>query len=64
MRAVLILALLVAGAWFLVAASDNSARVTFQSCEEAREAGAPLPLTAADPGWNANLDPDGDGAAC
>lgn len=38
--------------------------VTFQSCDEAREIGATLPLTPADPGWNPRLDPDGDGRAC
>jgi hypothetical protein len=42
----------------------DDARVTFKSCAEAREAGAPLPLHAGDPGWNVNLDDDHDGAAC
>ncbi len=40
------------------------ARVTFDSCDEAREVGAVLPLHQGDVGWNARLDPDGDGAAC
>ena len=64
MRAVAVLLLLTAGVWLLVAVSDNTARVTFQSCEEAVEAGASLPLTAADPGWNAALDLDHNGLAC
>jgi len=37
---------------------------TFQSCAEAAEAGASLPLTAADPGWNPKLDRNHDGVAC
>jgi hypothetical protein len=36
----------------------------FQSCAQAAEAGAPLPLVAGDPGWNPKLDPDNDGRAC
>jgi hypothetical protein len=47
-----------------LASCTNEARVQFQSCEEAAEAGASLPLTAADPGWNVHLDTDGDGRAC
>lgn len=38
--------------------------IRFQSCDQAREAGAPLPLTPSDPGWNVSLDPDNDGQAC
>jgi hypothetical protein len=43
--------------------SDES-YVQFQSCRQAREVGAPLPLHRGDPGWNARLDPDGNGVAC
>lgn len=39
-------------------------RHQFGSCQEAREAGAPLPLHEGDPGWSKVLDPDGDGMAC
>jgi len=42
----------------------DTARVTFDSCDEAREAGAPLPLHQGDVGWNSKLDRDGDGSAC
>lgn len=52
------------GALLLLAGCTDEAYVQFQSCEQAREAGAILPLTAADPGWNARLDTDGDGRAC
>ena len=54
----------VAVAVLAVAGCTDNVRVQFKSCDEAREAGAPLPLTAADPGWNARLDPDHDGQAC
>lgn len=47
----------------LVSCTDN-VRVTFESCQEAREAGAPLPLTPDSPGWNSKLDRDHDGQAC
>lgn len=51
-------------ALILTSGCTDEAYVQFQSCAQAREAGAPLPLTAADPGWNARLDTDGDGQAC
>ena len=54
-----VLALLV-----VLAGCSNEARVQFKSCEEAREVGAPLPLTPGDVGWNARLDVDKDGLAC
>lgn len=38
--------------------------IHFQSCEQAREAGAPMPLHAGDPGWSKALDPDNDGVEC
>lgn len=47
----------------LVACSNESFD-RFQSCEQAREAGAPLPLTPDSPGWNPKLDRDKDGLAC
>lgn len=48
----------------LLSPTPTPARVTIQSCEQAREVGATLPLTPADPGWNPALDPDKDGVAC
>jgi hypothetical protein len=48
----------------ILSPAPEASRVTFQSCEEARELGAPLPLTPASPGWNPRLDPEGDGTAC
>lgn len=39
-------------------------RMQFQSCEQARETGAALPLHVGDVGWNPRLDSDEDGAAC
>jgi excalibur calcium-binding domain-containing protein len=36
----------------------------FQTCQAARVAGVPLPLTPADPGWNPRLDLDHNGQAC
>ena len=56
--------LLVATVVLVMTHLTDDARVTFKSCAEAREAGAPLPLHAGDPGWNAKLDRDKDGAAC
>ena len=41
-----------------------AARVHFNSCAEASQAGAPLPLHEGDPGWNPRLDPDHNGEAC
>lgn len=38
-------------------------RARYRSCAEARAAGA-APLRPGDPGWNPNLDRDGDGVAC
>lgn len=38
--------------------------VQFQSCNEAREIGAVLPLHEGDPGWNPKLDRDRNGEAC
>jgi len=52
------------GVLVLLAGCTDNVRVRFESCQEAREAGAVLPLTAADPGWNARLDHDGNGLAC
>jgi hypothetical protein len=43
---------------------SNESYVEFQSCRQARDAGAPLPLHQGDPGWNPKLDRDHDGAAC
>lgn len=36
----------------------------YASCKAAREAGAKTPLRQGDPGYNAQLDKDGDGVAC
>lgn len=36
----------------------------FTSCAHASQAGVPLPLTPADPGWNERLDYDRNGLAC
>lgn len=47
-----------------LASCTNEARVTFKSCKEAAEAGAPLPLHEGDPGWNPKLDRNHDGVAC
>jgi len=47
-----------------LASCTNEARVTFESCAETAEAGAPLPLHQGDPGWNVHLDSDHDGLAC
>ena len=47
-----------------LASCTNEYDTTFDSCAEAAEAGAPLPLHQGDPGWNVHLDTDGDGAAC
>lgn len=52
------------GALLLLAGCTDEAYVQFQSCEQAREAGAPLPLTPDSPGWNAKLDRDKNGLAC
>ena len=49
-------------ALIVLVACDNDER--FTSCEQAREAGAPLPLTPDSPGWNPKLDRDHDGSAC
>ena len=54
----------VAVAVLAMAGCTDNVRVQFKSCDEAREAGAQLPLTVADVGWNARLDPDHDGQAC
>jgi hypothetical protein len=62
MRVVFVLLLLTAAVWLLVAFSDNTH--PFQSCTEASEAGASLPLHVGDPGWNATLDTDHNGSAC
>ena len=48
----------------LVAGCSNEVRTQFKSCDEAREAGAPLPLTPDSPGWNPKLDRNNDGLAC
>ena len=48
----------------ILASCNNEVQVRFTSCEQAREAGAPLPLTPDAPGWNPKLDPDKDGQAC
>jgi hypothetical protein len=63
MRTAFVLLVLVSVAWLFVAFSDNTVH-PFQSCAEASEAGASLPLHVGDPGWNATLDTDGDGSAC
>lgn len=47
---------------FLAGCTDEPHR--FTSCGEARQAGAPLPLTADSPGWNPDLDRDRNGVAC
>lgn len=59
-----IAALFVIAIALLLSPTPTPLRVTFQSCDEAREIGSTLPLTPADPGWNPRLDPDGDGRAC
>lgn len=43
--------------------STTPAGAPYASCDEARAAGA-TPLRPDDPGWNAQLDRDGDGVAC
>jgi hypothetical protein len=48
----------------ILSPAPEASRVTFQSCEEARELGAALPLTPDSPGWNPRLDPEKDGTAC
>jgi hypothetical protein len=45
-----------------LAGCSNGTR--FQSCQEARDAGASLPLHQGDPGWNSKLDRDHNGLAC
>lgn len=47
----------------LASCTDN-VRVEFVSCQEARDAGAPLPLAPGEVGWNPALDTDRDGQAC
>ncbi len=47
-----------------LASCTNEYDTTFDSCAEAAEAGAPLPLHQGDPGWNVHLDTDHDGLAC
>lgn len=59
-----IAALIVIVIALLLSPTPAPARGMFDSCGEAREIGATLPLTPADPGWNPRLDPDGDGQAC
>lgn len=51
-------------ALILTSGCTDEAYVQFQSCEQAREAGAPLPLTPDSPGWNPKLDRDKNGLAC
>jgi len=63
MRTFSVLVLLFSAVWLLVAFSDNTAH-PFQSCAEASEAGASLPLHVGDPGWNATLDTDHNGLEC
>ena len=42
----------------------HETRPLFTSCVHAQLAGAPLPLTVGDPGWNPRLDYDHNGLAC
>ena len=42
----------------------NETRPLFTSCEHARQAGVPLPITQADPGFNERLDHDRNGSIC
>ena len=51
-------------ALIVLVACNNDPQVMFTSCDQAREAGAPLPLTPDSPGWNPKLDRDHDGRAC
>jgi hypothetical protein len=53
--------LLISMGWLIFALSTNR---PFQSCAEASDAGASLPLHVGDPGWNATLDTDHDGSEC
>lgn len=39
-------------------------RPMFTSCTHARIAGAPLPITVGDPGFNPRLDHDSNGVIC
>ena len=47
-----------------LASCTNEYDTTFDSCAEAAEAGAPLPLLQGDPGWNVHLDTDKNGVIC
>lgn len=49
---------------FGLAACSNEVQVQFQSCQQAEQAGVPLPLMVGDVGWNSKLDTDHDGLAC
>ena len=44
-------------------AEPEEPQVVYANCTEAREAGA-APLHEGDPGWNPDMDRDGDGTAC
>ncbi|MCF4120368.1 excalibur calcium-binding domain-containing protein [Antribacter sp. KLBMP9083] len=43
---------------------NNNQQVFYWNCEQARQAGASLPLRTSDPGYRPALDPDNDGRAC
>lgn len=42
----------------------TTAEPSYRSCDEARRAGATLPIPAGAPGYRRSLDPDRDGLAC
>jgi hypothetical protein len=46
-----------------VAVPPTTAAVTYANCDEVKAAGA-APIHAGDPGYNTDLDRDGDGVAC
>lgn len=48
----------------LLTACTHEAKVQFDSCAQAEQAGAQLPLTPGDVGYSKKLDTDGDGLAC
>lgn len=48
----------------VVTPRHKETRPLFTSCAHARQAGVPLPITQADPGFNERLDHDRNGSIC
>jgi hypothetical protein len=48
----------------VLTACTHEAKVQFESCAQAEQAGVQLPLTPGDVGYSKSLDTDGDGLAC